>query len=154
MKHLHNFDTIEEFNSVKNNLKQPYIAFINENNSLTFNTNVTRLPEENCNVSDVMYLKATGSNGINYAIIELADVFIINNKFLTSGLLLDEFTSGRLDMENTKINYAAIIKGAKFELEPSVITSREEFILKNIDMFEAEETTREEFISSFGVAGI
>ena len=45
MKHLLNFDTVAEYDAVKDSLEKPYIVTIDENNGLKYNTDVIRVPE-------------------------------------------------------------------------------------------------------------
>lgn len=45
MKHLLNFDTVAEYDAVKDSLEKPYIVTIDENNGLQYNTDVIRVPE-------------------------------------------------------------------------------------------------------------
>jgi hypothetical protein len=52
MKHLHIFDTTNDFESIKESLEQPYVVNIKENNNLIFNTNVARVPENSINSND------------------------------------------------------------------------------------------------------
>lgn len=44
MKHLLNFDTVAEYDAVKDNLEKPYVVTIDENNGLNYNTDVIRVP--------------------------------------------------------------------------------------------------------------
>ena len=44
MKHLLNFDTVAEYDAVKDSLEKPYIVTIDENNGLKYNTDVIRVP--------------------------------------------------------------------------------------------------------------
>lgn len=52
MKHLFNFDTLTEYNNVKDTLEKPYVVTIDENNSLRYNTDVVRVPEGSVNKSN------------------------------------------------------------------------------------------------------
>ena len=45
MKHLLNFDTVAEYDAVKDSLEHPYVVTIDENNGLKYNTDVIRVPE-------------------------------------------------------------------------------------------------------------
>lgn len=52
MKHLLNFDTVAEYDAVKDSLEKPYIVTIDENNGLQYNTDVIRVPEGSCGEGD------------------------------------------------------------------------------------------------------
>lgn len=45
MKHLHNFDTVAEYEAVKDNLEIPYVVSIDESDGLQYNTDVIRVPQ-------------------------------------------------------------------------------------------------------------
>ena len=45
MKHLHNFNTVAEYEAVKDTLEMPYIVSIDETDGLQYNTEVIRVPQ-------------------------------------------------------------------------------------------------------------
>lgn len=45
MKYLHNFDTVAEYEAVKDTLEMPYIVSIDETAGLQYNTDVIRVPQ-------------------------------------------------------------------------------------------------------------
>lgn len=57
MKHLFNFDTVAEYDAVKDTLEKPYIVTIDENGGLQYNTDVIRVPEgSETIVDDMLYV--------------------------------------------------------------------------------------------------
>ena len=68
MKHLHNFDTVAEYEAGKDTLEMPYIVSIDETDGLQYNTDVIRVPQGSggsggeSEGSNVEYLDVSGFN--------------------------------------------------------------------------------------------
>lgn len=69
MKHLLNFDTVAEYDAVKDSLEQPYVVTIDENNGLQYNTDVIRLPKESCGGGS-----ASGNEVFNCEYLDISEV--------------------------------------------------------------------------------
>lgn len=76
MKHLHNFDTVAEYEAVKDTLEMPYIVSIDETDGLQYNTEVIRVPQGSEgsgggeSASAIEYLDLSGNSPLRNALIQ------------------------------------------------------------------------------------